>query len=136
MNSKTKPKDQDKKTERLRALRLAREAESKEAGTWGEMAVGEITHEDTRSVFVQLWKGPRRPDPFVPGGPRVTGVAAVADWTALVGWVNERRATGFAQRTLAWNVSEAEAQRVMRLRVAEWRAAGFTIVNPLAAGGA
>src|SRR3546814_5277407 len=50
----------DGKAERLRALRLAHEATRREAGIWGEMTVGEILHQASRSVFMQVWKGQRR----------------------------------------------------------------------------
>ena len=83
----------ESKTEKLRALRLAHEAARKEAGTWGEMTVGEIVHEATRSVFVQVWKGLNRPDPFRQHGARQVGIGAT-EWLAMTAWVNARRGEG------------------------------------------
>lgn len=131
MARKMKPTEQDKKTQRLCALRLAREAALKEAGTWGEMTVGEIVHEATRSVFVQLWKGQRRPDPLAEGAVRSAGVP-MAEWTAVVAWVNARKSTGFRQRIVAWDLSADEARRIAEARIDELRAAGYTVINPVA----
>lgn len=132
MARKLKPTEQDKKTQRLCALRLAREAALKEAGTWGDMMVGEILHEASRSVFVQQWKGQRRPDPLAEGAVRAAGVSP-AEWMAMIAWVNARRSTGFRQRIVAWDLSADEARRIAAARIAELRAAGYTVINPAAA---
>jgi hypothetical protein len=117
------------KTAGLRALRLAHEASSRSAGTWGEMTVGEIVHEISRSVFVQVWKGPRRPDPFEDGAARRDAPRGL-DWTAMVSWVNARRSTEFSRRVVAWDVNAIEARKIAEARIAEHRAAGYTVINP------
>jgi hypothetical protein len=129
MGQKVKPSTEDKKTERLRALRLAQEAARREAGIWGDMAVGEIVHDASHSAVVQVWKGQRRPDPFE--GRRTAGMPA-DEWLALLAWVNARKAIGFQQRIVAWDLSADEAKRVARTRVAELQAQGYTVLNPAA----
>jgi hypothetical protein len=116
------------KTDALRALRLAREAESRKAGTWGENSVGEILHEGSRSVFVQVWKGARRPDPFETSSRR--DVPHGADWSAMIAWVNARDASMFVCRYVARNLTLAEARKVADARMATHRAGGYTVVNP------
>ena len=120
------------KTENLRALRLAQEASSKEAGTWGEMTVGEIMHEDSRSAFVQLWKGSLRPDPFDDGLTRRPSPRG-PEWPAVIAWVNARKAIGFSRRIVAWNLSAVEARKIVEARIATLMAAGYTVINPVAA---
>lgn len=122
----------ESKTEKLRALRLADEAARKEAGTWGEMHVGEVTHEATKSVFVQVWKGAHRPDLFRQGGVRQVGVPA-AEWLAITGWVKARRADGFEQSVLARDVSAEEARKVADARISQRLNSGYTVIN--SAGG-
>jgi hypothetical protein len=129
MGQKAKPTPEDKKTERLRALRLAQEASRREAGTWGEMTVGEILHDASHSAVVQVWKGQRRPDPFE--GKRSVGVPA-DEWLALLAWVNARKAVGFQKRIVAWDLSADEARRIAQARTAELQAQGYTVVNPAA----
>ena len=129
MSSRLKPSPVDDKTERLRALRLAHEAASKEAGTWGEVTVGELRHEASRSVFVQVWKGPRRPEPGREGAVRRPGVSA-EDWTAMTDWVVTFKTSGFSESVIAKNLSAAEARRIVRDRIAEHRAAGYRVINP------
>jgi len=123
---KAKPND-GKKTERLRQLRLADEAARRQAGTWGDVTVGEIAHADSESVYVQVWKGARRPNPLGSTAPP-TGVPA-DDWTAIVAWLNAENSTGFVQRVVASHLSAAEAQKVKDLRLAEHRAAGRILIN-------
>jgi len=117
------------KTENLRALRLAQEAASKEAGTWGDMTVGEILHEGSRSVFVQVWKGARRPDPF-----EVDGVRRAAprgpDWLAVMAWIDAEKSDGFSRCIVAWDLSAPEARKIAESRIAAHRAAGYTVINP------
>lgn len=117
------------KAERLKALRLARETERREAGTWGDMTVGEVLHPASRSVFIQVWKGQRRPDPFDEGGARRAG-ASPAEWTAMMSWINERNSPDFSQRILAWDLSVVEARKIVQARIVEHEAAGYTVVNP------
>ena len=119
------------KTEALRALRLAKEAESRSAGTWGENSVGEILHEGSRSVFVQVWKGARRPDPFENRVRR--DLPRGNDWWAMIAWVNARDANDFVCRYVARNLTLAEARKVADARMGAHRAAGYTVVNPPAA---
>ena len=116
------------KAERLRALRLANEAARKTAGTWGEMAVGELMHEETRSVFVQVWKGPNRPDPFRLGV-RQVGIPA-SEWLAITNWIKVRRSTGFSQSVIAWDLSAEEARKISEERIAAHRSEGYTVMNP------
>src|SRR5438876_8525072 len=59
---KAKPADVQDKIERLRRQRLADEAARKSAGTWGDRMVGELQHAASGTVYVQVWKGSRRPD--------------------------------------------------------------------------
>lgn len=129
MSKKPKQSD-DGKADRLRALRLAHEASRREAGTWGEVTVGEILHPASRSVFMQVWKGQRRPDPFGDGKPRRAGASA-AEWLAMMAWVSERNSPDFSQRIVAWDLSAAEARKVLEARIAEHEAAGYVVTNPL-----
>lgn len=129
MAKKQKQVSNDGKADRLRALRLEREATRREAGTWGEMTVGEILHQPSRSVFMQVWKGQRRPDPFDENGPRRAGASAVA-WSAMLAWIEERNSPDFNQRIVAWDLNAAEARKVLEARVTEHQAAGYTVTNP------
>jgi hypothetical protein len=119
----------ESKTEKLRALRLANEASRKAAGTWGEMMVGEITHEASKSVFVQVWKGRTRPDPFRQSSVRQAGVPA-AEWLAMTGWVKARRSLGFSQSVVAWDISADEAHKIAKARIAERLSDGYAVKNP------
>jgi hypothetical protein len=121
----------DGKAERLRALRLAHEATRREAGIWGEMTVGEILHQASRSVFMQVWKGQRRPDPFEEGGARRAGASAV-EWAAILEWIGERNSPDFSQRIVAWDLNAVEARKILQARIAEHEAAGYAVTNPLA----
>src|SRR3546814_20154811 len=89
----------DGKAERLRALRLAHEATRREAGIWGEMTVGEILHQASRSVFMQVWKGQRRPDPFEESGARRAGASDI-EWAAVLAWIGERKPQDFSTHTV------------------------------------
>jgi hypothetical protein len=129
MAKKAKQEADTGKADRLRALRLERETARREAGTWGEMTVGEILHQASRSVFMQVWKGQRRPDPFDEGGARRAG-ASTAAWSAMLAWVAERNSPDFSQRIVAWDLSTAEARKVLEARIAEHQAAGYTVTNP------
>lgn len=132
MISRPRPSQVDDKTQKLRALRLAHEAASKDAGTWGEVTVGELRHEASRSIFVQTWKGLHRPEPGREGAVRRPGVSA-EDWTAMVNWVTALRALGFSETVVARNLSLAEARRIAQARIAEHQAAGYKVINPAAA---
>lgn len=126
-----KPANDGGKAERLRALRLAHEATRREAGIWGEMTVGEILHQASRSVFMQVWKGQRRPDPFEESGARRAGASAI-EWAAVLEWIGERNSPDFSQRIVAWDLNAAEARKILEARIAEHEAAGYAVTNPLA----
>jgi hypothetical protein len=129
LNKKAKEASADK-SERLRALRLAHEATQREAGVWGQMTVGEIVHQASNSVFMQLWRGQRRPNPFEEGGARRAG-ASSAEWAAMLEWIAERNTPEFSQRIIAWDLSAAEARKILKVRVEEHQAAGVHVTNPL-----
>ena len=116
-------------TAQLRELRLADEAARKTAGTWGELSVGEITHRASRSVYVQVWKGARRPDPVGAANCRTAGVPS-AEWPTVSAWLDTVRDSDLHRSIVAWSVSKAEAQRLKAKRIAEHRGAGITVVNP------
>ena len=128
--SKKLKQGEDGKADRLRALRLAHEAARREAGTWGDLMVGEILHQASRSVFMQVWKGQHRPDPFGDGKPRRAGASA-AEWSAMMAWVNERNSPDFRQRIVAWDLSAAEERKVLEARIAEHEAAGYAVTKPM-----
>lgn len=117
------------KVEQLRALRLAHEQSRKAAGEWGEVSVGEIVHEASRSVFVETWKGPQRPDPFRPGSARGRG-ATLRDWTVLTAWISAQRIPEFARLVVARDVTEAAARELVQARIAARRAEGYAVMNP------
>jgi hypothetical protein len=50
------------KMARLREQRLASDAAKRAAGTFGDMSVIEIQHEQTGEVFVLSWKGAKAPE--------------------------------------------------------------------------
>lgn len=125
----TQLSDKDK-LERLRALRLEHEAARREAGTWGQVSVGEILHQASNSVFMQMWKGRHRPDPFDEGGKRRAGASA-ADWSAMLAWIAERNSPDFSQRVVGWDLTAAAARKMLADRTAEHRAAGLTVMNTL-----
>lgn len=116
------------KTEKLRALRLAHEAARKDAGTWGDRSVGEIAHVETGSVYVQMWKGGRRPDPVEARSPQSAGVPT-ADWPVVAAWVAEKDPEGFRRRIVAKDLNAAEAKKVKAARIEALRAAGETVIN-------
>lgn len=120
------------KIDKLRALRIADECARKEAGTWGDMAVGEITHEATRSVFVQVWKGVERPDPFRQRGVRQIGSSA-NDWLVMTAWVNARRGEGFSNSVVARDVTASEASKIALARINHYGTSGYKVINPAAA---
>lgn len=118
----------DQKTEKLRALRLAHEAARKEAGIFGDRSVGEITHAETRSVYVQVWKGGRRPDPLHARSPQSAGVPA-ADWPVIAAWAADKEPEDFRRRMIAKDLNAAEATKIKAARIGDLRAAGETVIN-------
>jgi hypothetical protein len=128
MTQAAKPDDARATTSKLRDLRLADEAARKTAGTWGDLSVGEITHRPSRSVYVQVWKGARRPAVVGASNCRVAGVPS-AEWPNVSAWLDNVRDGELHRSIVAWSVSKTEAQRLKAKRIAENRAAGITIVN-------
>lgn len=128
MAKKPTPTDEDVKTQKLRSLRMAAEAAGKEAGTWGDRTVGEIAHPATGSVYVQVWRGSRRPDPLSARSAQSASVST-ADWQAIVGWNHKLRAEAFTRSVVAWNLSQTEAQRIKDARIQGHREAGQTVIN-------
>lgn len=131
-NSTTKKKthiEPNAKVDQLRALRLAHEQSRKDAGEWGEISVGEIVHETTRSVFVETWRGPQRPDPFRPGSARGRGATA-REWTVLTAWINAQRSPEFTRLVVARDVTPAAARELVRTRIAARIAEGYAVMNP------
>ena len=127
-----KPKAADNmqdKIDRLRGLRLAHEAARKDAGTWGDQMVGEIAHDASGTVYVQIWKGRRRPDPLLGSSARAAGVPSL-DLPALAAWLKSTGENGFSRRVVASDLSKAEAQRIKATRIAENSAAGLKVINP------
>lgn len=121
--------DGNKKVEQLRAQRLAHEESRKATGAWGEMNVGEIVHEASRSIFVEAWKGPQRPDPFRPGAARGRGVA-LRDWAVLTTWIHVHRSPEFTRNVIARDVTADAAQELVQTRIAERTAEGYAVMNP------
>jgi hypothetical protein len=128
MMQTAKPIDPKTQTEKLRQLREADEEARKAAGTWGDLSVGEVMHRPTKSVYVQVWKGHRRPNLALEAGVRPVGVPP-ADWPALETWLATARFAGLQQNVVAWTVSKSEAQRLKEKRMEENRAAGLTVIN-------
>jgi hypothetical protein len=119
---------QRSKIEKLRALRLSDEAARQAAGTWGEMSVGEITHQPTGEVFVYSWKGREAPDLEKLPGKRTT-VKRADEHAQLTEWLLKHKMEGFEITLLAWNLSEAEAARLQQARLAQQTAAGLAVIN-------
>lgn len=119
---------QRSKIDKLRALRLNDEAARQAAGTWGEMSVGEITHQPSGEIFVYSWKGREAPDLEKLPGKRTT-VKRADEHTQLTEWLLKHKMVGFEITLLAWNLSEAEAARLQQARLAEHVAAGLPVVN-------
>ena len=119
--------DEKAKTVRLRELRLADDAARREAGTWGDMSVGEIAHEPTGEVFVLSWKGSKEPD--LARLHRRPAELSVAEHERLQAWLVHHRMPVFQRSLLGWNLSRAEAKRVKQARIAERKAGGARVVN-------
>lgn len=119
---------QRSKIDKLRALRLNDEAARQAAGTWGEMSLGEITHQPTGEIFVYVWKGRALPELAKLPGKRTT-VKRADEHTLLTEWLLKHKMVGFEVALLAWSLSEAEAARLQQVRLAEQNAAGLTVIN-------
>jgi hypothetical protein len=122
------PDTEQTKTARLRELRLSNEAAGREAGTWGAISVGEITHTVSRATYVYQWTGRQELDLERLRGRRISGMT-IDEHEALSEWLLKHRVQGFELSVFAWNLSTAEARRVKQLRIAEHKAAGRTIIN-------
>jgi hypothetical protein len=120
--------DEKAKTARLRELRLADGAARREAGTWGDMSVGEITHEPTGEIFVLSWKGDKEPDLTRLHRTRPAELS-VAEHERLQAWLVHHRMPVFQRSLVGWNLSRAEAKRLKEARIAERKAGGMRVVN-------
>jgi hypothetical protein len=120
--------DEKAKTARLRELRLADDAARREAGTWGEMSVGEIAHEPTGEVFVLSWKGSKEPDLARLHRTRLPELS-IAEHERLQAWLVHHRVPIFQRSLIGWNLSRAEAKRLKQARIDERRAGGSHVVN-------
>lgn len=119
------------KTRKLRELREADEAKRKADGVWGALAVGEIAHPASKSVFVLRCRGRDAPDLAKEIKTRSPLVAA-EDHKALIEWLGQRPVTEFQSRLVAWNLSDSEAKRIRQARIDENRTKGLRVVNPAA----
>jgi hypothetical protein len=124
-DTKVKEPSNDRQSE-LRRLRMAREEAQKSAGLWGEMSVALISKED--SVFVYCVKGNRQPDlySFAVKKPKEW---EDAEYDALMAWLRANKFEGFTQSFSAWNLSQAESQRIKSETVAKLRKDGRTAIN-------
>lgn len=111
----------------LRQKRLAHEQAQKEAGIWGDMAVGQIVRDD--KVFMHHWKGNALSDLFVLAGKKPREMTP-SDHDALVVWLKSAAYEGFTQKLVAWNINEGEALRVKSAQLDEHRANGLRVINP------
>jgi hypothetical protein len=114
----------------LRRLRMAREEAQRSAGIWGEMSVALISKNG--SVFVHCLKGNRQPDlySFAVKKPKEW---ADAEYDALMAWLRANKFEGFTQSFTAWNLSQAESQKVKEETLAKLKNDGRTAINPAAA---
>jgi hypothetical protein len=106
------------------------ESVRREVGMQGEMNVGEICHDGSSTVYVQVWRGTRRPNPLGAANAYVGGVP-VEDWPAIVGWLNAQASAGFSRRMVASNLTDGEALKIKATRIADHLAAGIEVINQL-----
>jgi len=123
--------DEKAKTARLRGLRLAEDAARREAGTWGEMNVGEIALEATGEVFVLSWKGSKEPDLARLNRTRLPELS-IAEHERLQAWLVHHKVPIFQRSLIGWSLSRAEAKRLKQARIAEHKASGSHVVNDAA----
>ena len=119
------------KTRKLRELREADEAKRRAEGIWGALSVAEISHPESKSVFVMRCRGREAPDPAKEARTRSTLVAP-EDHKALIEWLGRHPLTEFRSRLIAWNLSDQEAKRIRLARIDENRSGGLEVVNPAA----
>lgn len=117
------------KLRKLRELREADEAQRRSQGIWGAYSVAEISHADSKSAFLLRCRGRDAPDLAKEARARSALVPA-EDHQALVEWIAKRPFADFHSRLIAWNLSEAEAKRILKSRIEEARAGGLSVVNP------
>lgn len=120
--------DENAKIAKLRDLRLARDSARREAGTWGDMSVGEIAHEPTGEVFVLSWKGHKSPDLETAHRSRVSDLS-VAEQERLRDWLARHHMPDFKQSLIGWSLSRVEARRAKQARIEELRASGHDVIN-------
>lgn len=123
-----KQTDQATLTRNLRDRRRADEAARRAAGTWGDLSVGEVTHRASGSVYIQVWKGAKRPE-ITAATARAAGVPA-EDWPAIESWLKAVNPADLHHSIVAWTVSKAEAARLKAKRMVENSAAGVLVINP------
>ena len=123
--------NENAKIAKLRDLRLAKELACREAGTWGEMSVGEIVHDPTGEVFVFSWKGDRSPDLARLNRSRLPDLS-LAEHGRLQQWFAHHHRPEFRQSLIGWSLSRVEAKRAKLARIAELRASGHRVINDAA----
>jgi hypothetical protein len=111
----------------LRQKRLAHEQAQKDAGVWGDMAVGQIVRDD--KVFLHHWRGHALSDLFSLAGKKPREMTPT-EHDALVAWLKSGAYEGFTQKLVAWNINETEAQRVKAEHLDQHRANGLKVINP------
>ena len=116
------------KTRKLKELREADEAQRRAQGTWGAYSVAEISHAESKSVFVLRCRGRDAPDLAKEAKSR-SALVSPEDHQALVAWIAKRPFADFRSRLVAWNLSDAEAKRILKSRIEEARAGGLGVVN-------
>ena len=117
------------KTRKLRELREADEARRRAQGTWGAYSVAEISHPESKSVFLLRCRGRDAPDLAKEAKTR-SALVSPDDHQALVAWIAKRPFADFRSRLVAWNLSDAEAKRILKTRIDEARTGGMSVVNP------
>jgi hypothetical protein len=120
--------DEKTKIAKLRDQRLAADAARRDAGTWGEMSVGEIAHEPTGEVFVLSWKGQKEPDLARLHRTRLPELS-IAEHERLQAWFAHHRMPVFQRSLIGWSLSRAEAKRIKQARIAEHKASGSHVIN-------
>lgn len=111
----------------LRQKRLAHEQAQKEAGIWGDMAVGQIIRDN--KVFMHHWKGNALSGLSDLAGKKPREMSQ-AEHDALVAWLRSGIYEGFRQSLVAWNVNEDEALRIKNEQLGKHRSNGLDVVNP------
>jgi hypothetical protein len=120
--------DEKTKIAKLREQRLASDAARREAGTWGDLSVGEIVHGLSGEVFVLSWRGRMEPDLMRLKRTRSSEIS-VSEHERLQEWLTRRAHMSLTRSLVGWNLSRAEARRVKEARIAEHKATGRHVVN-------